>query len=199
MSYNLSEANGGHIALNSSALVIGASATAIAVTSTVTLVYAFNGILRTVVAFTNTTPTMLPAATGSGTYNTQFPARNLGPSQKMMCVICVDYNGALYMVQGATVENTLSAPPPPYQGMVDPVSSSGVVSNVSNSFTPQFTSGLTPFAAIVVSTNATTALQFQTPAPTLPVIGGITNAVAFVAAGITTVVYQLVNWPSNAL
>ena len=196
--YNLSEATGGYLNLSSAIAVAGTTTT---FTSTGTGPIAFNGIIKALTAFTNVQGTFLPSGATS-TYQSAIKPINLINNQKCMFVWCVDFALNLYAVQGAVVDATQPAPPPALQGAVDAIGASGTVpSQTANSFAPQFTTGLVPIAAFTVKTDAVDGLQLPAAwgAATAAPISGVTFQTSWAGTGITTKVYQLFNWPANAL
>ena len=196
----LDEVNGGYFTLApSTTLVVGSSTSAIAITTTGTATYCFNGIIKTFAAITNVTPTMLPGAV-VGTYNTQFPIPYLPPYSKCAMALYLDLAGNLYSSLGAIVDASQnSSPVVTPQGIAAPQSSAGAVSTISGSDLPQSITGLTPFGLIVISTGSAYALQFQSPGATPPTVSGVTNQVYLGATGITTTVYKLFTLPANGL
>jgi hypothetical protein len=206
--YNISEINGGYLNLASAAAVSSAAGTC-ALTTTGTGAFVFNGILKTLTAITNQVPTFLPSGATS-TFQGQIAPKNLLPNQKCMFVFLVDYTGGAsapycYVVQGAVVDSTQPAPPPTLQGAPDPLTAAGAPNaDTGASYLPQWTTGLVPIAAFTVATTSASGLQLPAAwgAPTAAAIAGVTFYTtwsALAGAGGTVNVYQLANWPANAL
>jgi hypothetical protein len=195
---NLSETNGGYLGLSSAGASAGTTTT---LTTANTVAYAVNGILKTLTAQTNAAGTFLPSAVGS-TYQGQIVPKNLINSQKCNFIWALDYSGTIYILQGAIVTaDQISAPIPAPQGQADPVSNAGAVSGVSGTSLPQAVAGIVPIALFNVTTNAANGLQLPSAwgAPTAAAISGVTFQTAWGGTGITTVVYNLFNYPSNPI
>lgn len=194
---NLAETNAGYFFLPLAAFTIAFGATAsdvtgFRITTTNTGMVVFNGLAKNFAAVTNVNSTFLPAAVTSA-YNQQVAPKNLLPSQKCAVVICVDWAGTLYWVQGPVVDSSQNSAPIPSMQQI-------VTSAAASLFDlPVAEADIVPIGYVVLSTTA--AVQYQFPGgPTMAAIGGVTTQAYSVAANVTVGAwFPLFNWPSSSL